>query len=255
MAGQDPLPDGMGPLEDPGSFPPAVLDAAGSAAAMARLQEFAALLVREGDVRGLIGPRELPRLWSRHIVNSMAVSGFVPEGASVGDVGSGAGFPGLVLAITRPDVTATLIESMERRTAWLRDVTRWLELPNVEIVTARAEALHGARTFDVVTARAVAALDRLAGWTLPLVGPGGSLVALKGERAREELLAAESALAEFGGGHARVEEVPSPLDGTLTRVVVVRREGRARRHSPEAPPLREDGQNRRKALGVDGRQV
>ena len=169
-------------------LPRAVRAAAGSEEAFHQLVAFAALLAREGETRGLIGPREIPRLWSRHIVNSLAINDFVPEGATVADIGSGAGFPGVVLAITRPDVTVALIDSMERRTEWLEHVRVSLGLKNVVVVTNRAESLRGHRRFDVVTARAVAPMDRLVRWALPLVRSGGRLVALKGQRALEELL-------------------------------------------------------------------
>lgn len=213
----------MSDREDPDGFPIAVREAAGSPESFRLLRAFAALVESEAELRGLMGPRELPRLWSRHIVNSMAVNGFIPRGARVADLGSGAGFPGVVVAICRPDTTVTLIESMERRTEWLRHAVAELGLRNVAVVTSRAEALHGTQAFDVVTARAVAALDRLVPWALPLVVPGGALVAMKGERAADELKAAHSAIARWGGTGGRVCEVPSPLDGTLTRVVVVER--------------------------------
>lgn len=202
-------------------LPRAVHAAAGSDEAFEQLVAFATLLAREGEVRGLIGPREIPRIWSRHIVNSLAINDFVPMGATVADIGSGAGFPGVVLAITRPDVTVALIDSMERRTEWLEHVRVTLGLKNVVVVTNRAESLHGRRHFDVVTARAVAPLDRLARWTLPLVRSGGRLVALKGQRAVEELTAARKVIRKEGGSHAKVHEVLSPLDGSVTRVVVV----------------------------------
>lgn len=199
----------------------AVRAAVGSEGAFQQLSAFATLLADEGEMRGLIGPREIPRLWSRHIVNSLAVRDFVPEGSTVADIGSGAGFPGVVLAITRPDVRVALVDSMERRTQWLEYVRVNLGLTNVVVVTNRAEALHGHRHFDVVTARAVAPMDRLARWTLPLVRSGGRLVALKGQRAVEELTAARKVIRKEGGSHAKVHEVVSPLDGSVTRVVVV----------------------------------
>jgi 16S rRNA (guanine527-N7)-methyltransferase len=206
-------------------FRRAIHVAVGSEEAFEQLVAFATLLAREGEMRGLIGPREIPRLWSRHIVNSLAINDFVPEGATVADIGSGAGFPGVVLAITRPDVTVALIDSMERRTEWLEHVRVALGLTNVVVVTNRAEALHGLRHFDVVTARAVAPMDRLARWTLPLVRSGGRLVALKGQRAVEELTAAHKSIRKEGGSHAKVHEVPSPLDDSVTRVIVVMKGG------------------------------
>jgi len=217
-------PDGggrEGPLEDPTKFPPAVREAAGSDVAWERLCGFAAMLAAEGETRGLIGPREMPRLWSRHIVNSMALNAFVPDGARVADVGTGAGFPGVVLAITRPDTRLTLVESMERRCEWLEDVRLHLGLDNVRVINARAEEFHGRGQFAVVTARAVAALDKLARWTLPLVEPGGRLLALKGARAGEEFDAAESVFRSLGARTGAVHAVSSPLDGSTTYVVEI----------------------------------
>ncbi|TNC18367.1 16S rRNA (guanine(527)-N(7))-methyltransferase RsmG, partial [Georgenia sp. 311] len=182
------------------------------------------LLVREGELRGLIGPRELPRLWSRHLLNSSAVAGFVPHGATFGDVGSGAGFPGVVVALMRPDLEVTLIEPMERRVAWLHDVASELSIENVTVERARAEELHGAREFDVVSARAVAALKKLISWVAPLIAPGGSLVALKGERAALEIDEAAKALRKYRLRDARVYEVLVPGTDDPTRVVTAERQ-------------------------------
>lgn len=190
----------------------------------APMAHFAQMLVAEGELRGLIGPREVPRLWSRHLVNSAAVSAFVPEDAVVADVGSGAGFPGMVLAILRADTTVHLIEPMERRVVWLSDVVEEVGLDNVVIHHGRAEELHGRQTFDVVTARAVAALDKLARWAMPLVRPGGTLVALKGRRAEEELDEAKYVLRKLGAASSRVESVSGlPLATAATVVVVTKR--------------------------------
>jgi 16S rRNA (guanine527-N7)-methyltransferase len=155
--------------------------------------EYARLLATEGTVRGLIGPRELPRLWERHLLNSAAIASLVPAGARVVDVGSGAGLPGIPLALARPDLTVTLLEPLARRVAFLTECVERLGLERVTVVRGRAEEgpvrreLGGA---DVVTARAVAPLDKLAGWCLPLLRPGGLLLALKGSTAAEELAAA-----------------------------------------------------------------
>lgn len=138
------------------------------------VRRYAADLVEHGIVLGLIGPLEPARLWSRHIVNSGLLSSFIPRGATVADVGSGAGLPGLVLAAARPDVLVTLIEPMERRTAWLEDERHRLGLDNVVIERARAEDAAPGR-FDVVTARAVGALTGLLPITAPLARPGGRL--------------------------------------------------------------------------------
>lgn len=209
--------------EDPASFPAAVWDEVGSAEGRERLEKFAEMLLAEGELRGLIGPREVGRLWSRHIVNSFAVVPFMPEAGTVADLGSGAGFPGIVVAVVRPDLDVVLIEPMERRCEWLSDVVGELGLENVTIRMARAEELHGEFTAKVVTARAVAALDKLARWAMPLVAPGGQLVALKGERARDEVEKAQKVLRKFKAKSAEVHDVTSALDGDTTRVVVVSR--------------------------------
>ncbi|MDO5080025.1 16S rRNA (guanine(527)-N(7))-methyltransferase RsmG [Buchananella hordeovulneris] len=177
------------------------------------LAAFAELLVREGDKRGLLGPRELPRLWTRHLLNSTAVSGFVPSGALVADVGSGAGFPGVVLALVRPDVDVVLIEPMARRVQWLMDVANWLALDNVRVARARADELHGELTVDVVTCRAVAALRELVPWVAPLLVDDGELAILKGARAAAEIAEAAAVLHRFGLAPAWVEEVDPVVDG------------------------------------------
>jgi len=154
--------------------------------------EYARLLATEGTVRGMIGPREVPRLWERHLLNSAAIASLVPVGARVVDVGSGAGLPGIPLALARPDLTVTLLEPLARRVAFLTECVRRLGLERVTVVRGRAEEgpirrqLGGA---DVVTARAVAPLDKLAGWCLPLLRPGGLLLAMKGSTAAAELAA------------------------------------------------------------------
>jgi len=154
--------------------------------------EYARLLATEGTVRGLIGPREVPRLWERHLLNSAAIASLVPVGARVVDVGSGAGLPGIPLALARPDLTVTLLEPLARRVAFLTECVHRLGLKRVTVVRGRAEEgpirrqLGGA---DVVTARAVAPLDKLAGWCLPLLRPGGLLLAMKGSTAAAELAA------------------------------------------------------------------
>ena len=159
---------------------------------------YAELLATEGVVRGLIGPREGSRLWDRHLINCAVLGELVPRGSSVCDVGSGAGLPGLVLAIARPDLSVTLVEPLLRRTTFLQEVVADLELTGVEVHRARAEALHGERTFDVVTSRAVAPLDRLLAWSMPLVAPTGILVAMKGASAAEEVAAAGTILRRLG---------------------------------------------------------
>jgi 16S rRNA (guanine527-N7)-methyltransferase len=160
-------------------------------------ERYAELLATEGVVRGLIGPREAPRMWDRHLVNCALVADLMPADATVCDLGSGAGLPGLVLAIARPDLTVTLVEPLLRRTTFLDEVVEALGLTTVEVIRGRAEALHGRRTFDVVTSRALAPLDRLLGWSMPLVAPTGALVAMKGSSVDEEIEAARVDLARW----------------------------------------------------------
>ncbi|WP_240645747.1 16S rRNA (guanine(527)-N(7))-methyltransferase RsmG [Georgenia sp. SYP-B2076] len=193
--------------------------------AWAPVEHFAQMLAEEGELRGLIGPHELPRLWTRHLVNSAALAPFLPEDATVADVGSGAGFPGLVLAMMRPDLEMHLIEPMERRTVWLADVVDEVDLDNVVLHHARAEELHKKATFDVVTARAVAAMDKLARWSVPLVRPGGALVALKGRRAAEEVEEAKYVLKKLGIVATEVHEVRPVPDSEATSVVVATKRG------------------------------
>ena len=152
-------------------------------------EQYAAWLADAGVVRGLIGPREVPRLWDRHLLNCAVVADPVPDGATVADIGSGAGLPGLVLAVRRPDLHITLIEPLLRRTTFLQEVVEDLGLTHVEVVRGRAEELHGSRTFDVVTSRAVAPLEKLLGWCLPLCSEGGVVLAMKGSSAAEEVAA------------------------------------------------------------------
>lgn len=161
-------------------------------------------LVGEGVLRGLIGPRELPRLWDRHLINSGALAQFLPASGTLLDVGSGGGFPGVIIAAQLPHLQVTLLEPMERRIIWLNEVVSELGLTNVEVLRGRAEELHGKRTFDAVTARAVAPMDKLSRWTLPLVKPGGALYAMKGERAGIELEDAKYVIKALGGDAGEV---------------------------------------------------
>lgn len=188
-----------------------------------RCVEFAALLTDQGELRGLIGPRELPRVWTRHVLNSAAVLPYLPASGAVADIGSGAGLPGLVLAACRPELQVTLVEPMERRVAWLSECAEALALANVEVVRAQAQELHGSRAFDAVTARAVTALDKLVRWTWPLVSRGGVLLAMKGARASEELDAAGPVLRRVKARSAVVHEVDVLGDGDVTRIVEIRK--------------------------------
>lgn len=191
-----PDPDGTRTEREPDPEPEAVRSAEavfGDGMPLAR--RYADLLTGSGTQRGLIGPREGPRLWSRHLLNCVAAAPLVPRGASVIDVGSGAGLPGLVLAIARPDLRMTLLEPLLRRTTWLDEVVTELDL-DVRVLRARAQDC--ALRADVVTARAVAPLDRLLPLCLPLVRPGGQVLALKGDGAAAELAGAEEELRRGG---------------------------------------------------------
>ncbi|WP_395244937.1 16S rRNA (guanine(527)-N(7))-methyltransferase RsmG [Agromyces sp. MMS24-K17] len=161
-----------------------------------RGRAFADALADRGEELGLIGPLELPRLWTRHILNSALVAPLLRPGR-VGDVGSGAGLPGLVLAIMRPDVSFVLIEPMERRVAWLNDQVDALGLANVEVVRARAEEAKLVGQLDQVTARAVSALRTLIPITAPLLRPGGELVLLKGAGVDGEIGSAEKVFRKY----------------------------------------------------------
>lgn len=182
-------------------------------------ERYAALLATDGVTRGLIGPREAPRLWERHLVNCALLSEVLPAGATVCDVGAGAGLPGLVLAIARPDLRVTLVEPLLRRTSFLGEVVADLGLDNVEVVRGRADALHGRRSFDVVTSRAVAPLPRLLEWCMPLVAPQGAMVAMKGSSLTSEIKEAAPVLARLGCAAPEVLEVDEgPSTATLVRV-------------------------------------
>lgn len=150
-------------------------------------RSFTDQLARRGEELGLIGPLELPRLWTRHILNSALLAPLLEERGRVADVGSGAGLPGLVLAIARPDVQFTLIEPMERRTDWLSSEAERLGLDNVTVLRGRAEDVADEVVVDQVTARAVSALSKLIPLVVPLVRSGGQLVLMKGARVDEEI--------------------------------------------------------------------
>lgn len=208
---------------------PAVADFLG--VSLPTISRFAELLADQGVLRGLIGPREVPILWERHLLNSAAVVPYLPESGRVIDIGSGAGLPGIVVAAMRPALEVVLVESMERRTAWLHDVVSELALTNVEIQRARAEDLHGSLQADVVTARAVAPLDRLVRWTLPLLRTGGQLLAIKGQTAAAEVEKATKQIRALGGGHAEVLRAATVEGVDETTIVrIVRETVRGSRH-------------------------
>lgn len=192
--------------------------------ALPRAEAFAHLLATEGTLRGLIGPREVPRLWERHLLNCALVTDLVPASATVCDIGSGAGLPGLVMAIRRPDLRVTLVEPLLRRTTFLEEAVAALELDQVEVYRGRADALHGQRTFDVVTSRAVAPLDRLSEWSLPLVRSGGLFLAMKGSSVQAELDSAARAIAAGRGVLDQVVELGAEFLDHPVRVVRIVKE-------------------------------
>jgi len=189
-------------------FPPERLELA---------RAFTRHLAERGEILGLVGPLELPRLWTRHVLNSTLVARLLRPGL-VGDVGSGAGLPGLPLAIARPDVELVLIEPMERRTEWLQSQVAELGLTNVVVVRARAEDAPYAGRFDQLTARAVSALRTLLPSVVPLVRQGGELLLMKGARVEDERAAAAKQIAKARLRDVEVLELAEPGLAEPTRV-------------------------------------
>ncbi|AEN11180.1 MULTISPECIES: 16S rRNA (guanine(527)-N(7))-methyltransferase RsmG [unclassified Streptomyces] len=211
---------------------------------------YAELLADAGVKRGLIGPREVPRLWGRHLLNCAVLSEAVPEGVTVCDVGSGAGLPGIPLALVRPDLKITLLEPLLRRTNFLQEVVELLGLDHVTVVRGRAEEVLGSLPpVHVVTARAVAPLDRLAGWGVPLLRPYGEMLALKGGTAEEEIQGARAALSKLGVVETEVlhvgEGVVEPMS-TVVRVVVGESPGGVRFAAKRAKAARTSRTRRRR---------
>lgn len=183
-------------------------------------RRYAEHLVGSGVERGLIGPREAPRVWDRHVLNCAVVAELMPTGARVVDVGSGAGLPGIPLSLARPDLAIVLVEPLARRVEWLDEVVTDLGL-DVRIDRGRAEETAVRRRWegaDVVTARAVAPLARLAGWALPLLRTGGRMLAMKGASAPEEIARDAAAVRKLGGGTPRIERCGT---GEILATVVV----------------------------------
>ncbi len=196
---------------------------------LGRAEAYAELLATRGAEWGLIGPREVDRVWERHVLNSLAVSALVPNAASVVDVGSGAGLPGVPLALARPDLRVTLLEPLQRRATFLTGVVEELDLAaRVQVIRGRAaeasdrDPLVHRGSYDVVTSRAVAALPRLVQWCEPLLAPGGRIVALKGSSAEQEVEEARGALRRRGLVAEVLTERAYP-DADPTWLVVCRR--------------------------------
>ena len=193
-------------------------------------RRYAEHLATTGVEWGLVGPREAPRIWERHVLNCAVVADLVPPAARVLDIGSGAGLPGIPLALARPDLRVVLVEPLARRVEWLRTVLADLELP-VEVERGRAEDTPIRRRWegaDVVTSRAVAPLHRLAAWCLPLVRPGGMMLAVKGMSAPAEVERDTRAVAASGGGIPRIETCGVGIVDPPSTVVVVERLRRRR---------------------------
>lgn len=181
-------------------------------------------LAHDSETFGLLGPRELPRIWSRHVINSALLSELVPDATLVADVGSGAGLPGIPMAIAQPNAHFTLIEPMERRANWLSAVVADLGIKNVDVIRARAEEVS--RTdFDIVTARAVAALDKLLKLLTPLTRGSNlkTVLALKGSRAPEEISEAKPRLQRLGFGEPEILTLglgKAPETATVVRIIL-----------------------------------
>jgi len=195
-----------------------------------RAQRYAETLAGAGVEWGLLGPREVDRLWDRHILNSAAVADLLNAGERIADIGSGAGLPGIPLALARPDLRLTLIEPLLRRSEFLREVVHDLGL-EITIVRGRAEdrsVLRQVGEMDAVVSRAVASLDKLTKWSMPLLRPGGRMVAIKGERADEEIREHRRVMASFGAVDVRVMRCGADYLEPPATVVVARREAPAR---------------------------
>ena len=184
-------------------------------------QRYVEHLASSGIERGLIGPREVPRLWSRHVLNCAVLQELIEDEARVVDIGSGAGLPGLCLAIARPDLDITLVEPLERRVIWLGEVVEDLGLGNVTVLRARGEQVAGEIEADVVTARAVSALVGLLDITLPILKGRGQLLALKGRSAAEEVTKAQKKLNRYGARSTEIVTVGDELLEQPTTVVQI----------------------------------
>ncbi|MDT7554021.1 MAG: rRNA (guanine527-N7)-methyltransferase [Pseudonocardiales bacterium] len=195
-------------------------------------KRYAEHLATTGVEWGLVGPREAEKVWERHVLNCAVVADLIPAGARVLDIGSGAGLPGIPLALARTDLHIVLVEPLSRRVEWLRMVLDDLDLP-IEVERGRAEDPQVRRRWegaDVVTSRAVAPLHRLAAWCLPLVRPGGMMLAVKGVSAPAEVERDARAVAASGGGIPRIETCGVGIvDPPSTVVVVERKELRRRK--------------------------
>jgi 16S rRNA (guanine527-N7)-methyltransferase len=209
-----PVPDPVTGAPEP---PPEAVEVFGDT--LPRARGYADLLATTGISHGLVGPREAPRLWERHLVNCALLEPLLERGSTVVDIGSGAGLPGVVLAIARPDLQVHLVEPLLRRTTWLESAIAQLGLDNVTVHRGRAEEMT--LTAPVVTARAVASLDKLVAWSFPLLLPSGRLLALKGEAAATELQEAQPMLTAHGVEHSAVHVLGEDRVSEPIRVVEI----------------------------------
>ncbi len=202
--------------------------------ALETASQFAEILATDGVQRGLIGPRETPRLWDRHLLNCAVVAELLPESGELVDIGSGAGLPGVVFAMLRPGIRVVLLEPMLRRSAFLEECVARLDLPSATVVRGRAEDMTGVIKADIATARAVAPLDRLVGWAAGLLRPGGEILAIKGQSAEQELAAARPAMSRLRVRSAEVVRVGQGRVESATTVVRVVMGGHGREEQPGA---------------------
>ncbi|MGV0625157.1 16S rRNA (guanine(527)-N(7))-methyltransferase RsmG [Mycolicibacter minnesotensis] len=220
--------------------PPEATEVFGDRLPVAR--RYAELLAGPGVHRGLLGPREVERLWDRHVLNSAAVAELLEPGERVADIGSGAGLPGIPMAIARPDVSIVLVEPLLRRSEFLREAVAELELDTVEVVRGRAEdaaVREAAGDRDVVVSRAVASLDKISRWSLPLLRPGGRMLAMKGERAEAEIEEHRRVMIGLGANEVRVVRCGvTYLTPPATVVLAVRGESTRSRRGPGRRPTR-----------------
>ena len=223
---------GQPPLMTAPPPPPVAAEVFG--AALDKAREFASLLATEGVTRGLIGPRETARLWDRHLLNCAVVAELLPSTGRLVDIGSGAGLPGIPLALIKPQLEVILLEPMLRRVGFLQECAEALGMENTSVVRGRAEELSGKLRADVVTARAVAPLDKLAGWATGLLVPGGEILAIKGQSAEEELVAAQPVLKRLGARTAEIRHVGQDRVLPETTVVRVVMSGRGREEQARA---------------------
>lgn len=227
--------------------PPEATEVFGEEDRVAAAERYAELLATDGIDHGLIGPREVPRLWTRHLLNCAVIGEVIPDGASVIDIGSGAGLPGIPLAIARPDLRLTLIEPLLRRSDFLERVVTELGLSSVRVVRGRAEeraVLADVPPADVVTSRAVAPLERLATWSAPLIAPDGHLVAIKGSSAPDEIRRDADAVGRRGITDLHTESCGEGRIPEPTTVVIGRKT-----ESPAAAPRRSTRRGRRGKAG------